>query len=145
RRKAGRAYLRAGRNSHPRSVAGVRGESRLYVIGGVLVLGLLLRDGLVFVVAVILLLTAATSRLWERGCLVGLQYRRTLGQTRAFFGEEVALTIEITNDKPLPLAWLEVEDGVPGQAMEIAPGHIGPSHIPNRRILGMLLSVKWFE
>ena len=30
------------------------------------------------------------------------------------------LTIEIVNDKPLPLAWLEVEDTVPGDGLESA-------------------------
>ena len=58
------------------------------------------------------------SRVWDRYCLVGLGYRRTLGQTRAFFGEEVPLTLEIVNAKPLPLAWLEIEDAVPGQGVE---------------------------
>jgi uncharacterized protein (DUF58 family) len=123
----------------------VRSEAWLYVIGGVLVASLLLRNGLLFVMAMTLLLTAGASWLWERYCLVGLDYRRELGQTRAFFGEEVPLSIEITNAKALPLAWLEVEDGIPGRPMAVAPGQVVPSHIPNRRVLTMLLAVRWFE
>ena len=95
----------------------MRGEVWLYLIGGVLVGSLLLREGQLFVVALILLLVAGVSRVWERYCLVGVGYRRSLGQTRAFFGEEVPLTVEIVNDKPLPLAWLEIEDTVPGGGM----------------------------
>src|SRR5713226_3969193 len=123
----------------------MRGEVWLWLIGGVLFSSLLLREGQLFVVALILLLVAGTSRIWERYCLVGLSYRRSLGQTRAFFGEQVPLTVEIVNDKPLPLAWLEVEDTVPGLGLSLAPAHVGPSHIPGRRLLTMLLSVRWYE
>lgn len=120
-------------------------EAWTYLIGGVLLASLVLHEPLLFLVSLILLLTAGASRLWDRYCLVGLGYCRQLGQTRAFFGEEVPLTIEITNRKPLPLAWLEVEDAVPGQGLAVLPGQLGPSHMPGRRLLGVLLSVRWYE
>lgn len=124
----------------------MRSEGWLYVIGGLALVGLLLREGQLFVVALILVFTAVMSRVWERYSLVGLSYRRQLGQTRAFFGEEVQLSVEILNDKLLPLPWLEVEDGVPGAAqVHISPAATRPSHIPGRRILGMLLSIRWYE
>jgi uncharacterized protein (DUF58 family) len=123
----------------------MRGEVWLYVIGGALFASLLLRSPQLFVVSFILLLVAVVSRVWERYCLVGLGYRRTLEQTRAFFGERVPLVVEIVNAKPLPLAWLEVEDTVPGQGMSLTPTHTEPSHIPGRRRLTTLLSVRWYE
>ncbi len=123
----------------------MKGEAWLWLIGGVLFASLLLREGQLFVVALILLLVAATSRIWDRYCLVGLGYHRSLGQTRAFFGEQVPLTLEIVNEKPLPLAWLEIEDNVPGLELKLQPAHVGPSHIPGRRLLTMLLSVRWYE
>jgi uncharacterized protein (DUF58 family) len=123
----------------------MRGEVWFWLIGGVLFASLLLRAGQLFVVALILLLVAAVSLVWERFCLSGLGYSRHLGQTRAFFGEEVPLTVEIVNAKPLPLAWLEVEDTVPGFGLSLSPAHVGPSHIPGRRLLGILLSIRWYE
>ena len=123
----------------------MRSESWVYVIGGVLIASLLLRQPQLFAIATILLLIAGVSRLWERYCLRGLSYTRSLEQTRAFFGEEVRLSVEIVNDKPLPLAWIEVEDVVPGQGISFAPAHAGPSHIPGRRLLTMLMSVRWYE
>ena len=123
----------------------LRGEVGLYVIGGVLVASLLVREAQLLVVGLILALVAAVSWIWQRYCLVGLGYRRSLGQQRAVFGEEVSLTLEIVNDKPLPLAWLEIEDTVPGVGLRLAPAHVGPSHIPGRRLLGILLSVRWYE
>jgi uncharacterized protein (DUF58 family) len=123
----------------------MRAEGWLWLIGSLLFVSLLLREGQLFVVAVILLLVLGVSHVWERYCLVGLAYRRRLGQVRAFFGEEVPLTLEIVNAKPLPLAWLEIEDAVPGSGLTLRPAHVGPSHIPGRRLLTMLLSVRWYE
>jgi uncharacterized protein (DUF58 family) len=123
----------------------VKGEVWLYLIGGLLLGSLILREGQLFLVAAILLLVAGVARIWDRYCLVGIGYRRTLGHTRAFFAEDVTLTLEIVNEKMLPLAWLEVEDSMPGQGMSIVPGHVGPSHIAGRRLLSMLLSVRWYE
>lgn len=123
----------------------MKGEVWLWLIGGVLFVSLLLHEGQLFVIAAILLLVAITSRVWERYCLAGLGYTRSLGQQRASFGERVPLTIEVINEKPLPLAWLEIEDTVPGGGLSLEPVHTGPSHIPGRRLLTMLLSVRWYE
>jgi len=123
----------------------MKGEGWLYLIGGALVGSLLLHEPLLFIVSLILLLVAGAVRIWDRYCLTALTYRRELGQTRAFFGEQVPLVVEITNAKPLPLAWLEVDDTVPGEGLDIQPGHVGPSHMPGRRLLSILLSVRWYE
>jgi uncharacterized protein (DUF58 family) len=68
-------------------------------------------------------LTAATLYLWQRECLTGVTYRRTLGTERAEFGEEVALEIEIVNDKLLPVPWLHVEESVPA-SLELRGGTV---------------------
>jgi len=98
-----------------------------------------------FVIACILLLVAGVSYVWQRYCLTNLSYHRSIGQQRAFFGEDVPLTVEIVNAKPLPLAWVEVEDTIPGGRLTLEPAHVSPSHIPGRRLLSMLLSVRWYE
>src|SRR3954470_20679237 len=113
----------------------MRGEAWLWVISGLLLVSLLVREAQLFVIARILLLVAGVSYVWQRNCLTGLSYTRTLAQERAFFGEDVELTLEVANEKPLPLAWLEVEDVVPSDKLKISPSHIGPSHLPGRRLL----------
>jgi uncharacterized protein (DUF58 family) len=123
----------------------LRGEAWFWLIGGLLFVSLLLREGQLFVIACILLLVALVSYLWQRYCLTGVAYKRSLAQTRAFFGEKVGLTVEVRNDKPLPLPWVEVEDTVPGGQLTLEPAHTSPSHMPGRRLLTMLLSVRWYE
>lgn len=123
----------------------MRGEAWFWLIGGLLFLSLLVREAQLFVIACILLLVAGVSYVWQRYCLSGLSYERSLGQTRAFFGERIPLTIEVSNRKPLPLAWVEVDDTIPGGALSVEPAHVAPSHMPGRRMLSMLLSVRWYE
>jgi uncharacterized protein (DUF58 family) len=123
----------------------VRSEAWFWLIGGVLLVSLLVREGQLFIIGAILLLVVGVARVWERYCLVGLGYTRSLGQERAFMGEDVPLTIEVVNDKPLPLAWVEIEDTVPGAPLSLEPVHTSPSHMSGRRVLTMLLSVRWYE
>jgi uncharacterized protein (DUF58 family) len=103
-----------------------------------------LRHGLLFALALILLLSALVSLLWSRRCLDGVEYRRRLGQRRAFFGEEVELVVEIVNRKLLPLAWLEADDELP---TELAPerGPLTATHHRGRGLLVNLLSLRPYE
>jgi uncharacterized protein (DUF58 family) len=68
-------------------------------------------------------MTALTLWVWQRQCLTGVTYRRTLRQHRATFGEEVLLDIELVNDKVLPLTWLHVEDDV-SRGLTIRGGNV---------------------
>ena len=70
-------------------------------------------------------LTAVLLWVWVHECLTGVTYRRTLGQQRAVFGEEVAMDVEIVNDKLLPLTWLHVADEVP-PALSVQGGTVLP-------------------
>lgn len=60
-----------------------------------------------------LLLTLLATRYWSRHCLDRVVYQRQTSDDRAFPGDEVLLTLRISNPKLLPLPWLEVEDRVP--------------------------------
>lgn len=123
----------------------MRGEGWAYLVGGLALAGLLLHEALLVVLALMLLLVMLLSSAWDHFCLAGLSYRRTLSQTRAFPGEELTLGLEVTNAKPLPLAWLEIEDGVPGQHVELLPGPTRPSATPGRRTLSLLTSTRGYE
>ncbi len=119
------------------------GRAGLAGTGALLLASVLLRNGLLFIVGLTLLLAALIAWLWERTCLSGVEYRRELSQRRAFFGEEIELTIEIVNRKLLPLAWLAVEESVP---TELAPrGWVTPTHIAGRSLLHLLLALRPYE
>jgi uncharacterized protein (DUF58 family) len=57
-----------------------------------------------------LFVIALVSGSWSRLSLFGLHYSRHFSETRAFMGETIELTLEVRNQKFLPLTWLEVVD-----------------------------------
>ncbi|MHB1415387.1 MAG: DUF58 domain-containing protein [Chloroflexota bacterium] len=120
------------------------GELPLILTTILFVASLATRNGLLLFVSLAVLLVALVSRLWERHCFTGVEYRRHFSQRRAFFGEEVELTVEVVNRKVLPLAWLEVEDEVPG-AVSFLSGRLSASHKAGRNLLMNLFSLRWYE
>lgn len=109
-----------------------------------LVVGVVSRHGFAFLLGIIIMLSAGASYLWDRYCLARVEYRRSFSPRRAFYGESVTFTMEVTNRKPLPLAWLEVIDELP-QELEVVKGRVIPSLRQRRQHLVNLFSVRWYE
>jgi uncharacterized protein (DUF58 family) len=83
------------------------------VLGLVLTLaGLALDNRFLTAAALSLFVIAAASAAWSRLSLFGLHYRRHFTETRAFLGETIELTLEVRNQKLLPLTWLDIVDVV---------------------------------
>ncbi len=113
-------------------------------IGALTVLGVILRQDLLLLTSVLLWLVVGVATFWARYSLVALTYRRHLGATRLYLGEETDLRIEIINAKPLPLPWLRIDDAIPAavtmtsqQLEEEADGEV--------RRLVTVLSMRWYE
>ncbi len=53
------------------------------------------------------------ARLWARLSLDRVTFARRLSEHRVFVGEGVDLEIEVTNDKVVPVPWLEVRETLP--------------------------------
>lgn len=85
----------------------------LLFLGAVAAWGLWEGRSLVVLSSTLALLTSGSLLLWRRWCLAGVTYARHLSHDRAFFGQDVAMRVELLNLKPLPLTWLEVEDRFP--------------------------------
>ncbi|MEW5988749.1 MAG: DUF58 domain-containing protein, partial [Chloroflexota bacterium] len=60
-----------------------------------------------------LLLIVGVSTWWKNRALKGILMDRHLDRTHVFPGEPVQMTLTITNDKLLPLTWLQVKDELP--------------------------------
>jgi len=103
KRRATVTWLRAT----SRELAGAEAALGLAAIGWALSSDTLALFGCLGALAIL------TLHLWQRYCLDGISYVRRLDQSRARFGELVGLSIEIVNDKILPLSYLEVDDEVP--------------------------------
>lgn len=93
---------------------------------------------------VVVVLTALVLWITQRECLTGVRYRRQLAQHRANFGEEVALDVELVNDKLLPLTWLHVEDLMP-MALTIRGGTVVSTRSERTRELQQVLPMLPFQ
>ena len=91
----------------------MRGDYWLFIAVLILIISLALHQVPLALVSLLFILTGGVSRLWNRYCLHRIEYRRRLSQNQVFFGEEIVFEIEITNRKPLPLPWLQIEDELP--------------------------------
>lgn len=84
------------------------------VLGIILtIVGLIATDTFLLAGAVTLLIIPLLARLWNWAALLGVEYTRTLSETRAFLGETIELTLEVRNRKFLPVTWLHVIDNFP--------------------------------
>jgi uncharacterized protein (DUF58 family) len=108
------------------------------------VVSILARETPLFLLTLALLVAAGLSRIWERYCLTGLEYRRHFSARRAKFGETIQMDVEIVNRKILPLAWLEVEDEIP-RDLPPARGKVWHSHKPTRSLLSSLIALRPYE
>lgn len=108
------------------------------------ILAALLGQETLLTVATLLVVTIPFAWLWQRVAFFGVTYKRELNETRVFEGEEVTLTLRVSNRKWLPLAWLRVNDQMP---LALAPQEkaLSPSHIPLTGILESRASLLWNE
>ncbi len=65
-----------------------------------------------------LLLVIVVSTWWKANALVGVDYERSFDRTHVFPGEPITLTLRVSNNKPLPLTWLQFDDRLPVSPVE---------------------------
>ena len=106
--------------------------SEAWIILGVLLtlVGVVLNNQFLLVVALSLFGVTAVSWLWNQLSLFGLHYDRRLSETRAFLGETIELTLEVRNRKFLPLTWLEILDLFPVD-LSVDGGEVIPNRASN--------------
>src|SRR5437762_13068057 len=81
--------------------------------GSLVAVGTLFHSELLIALGLLLGLVLLISWGWARWCLQDLTVQRGFSQSRAFFGESVDMVHIFSNNKPLPLPWIFVEDRFP--------------------------------
>ncbi len=84
----------------------------LYSAGGLLVVGMIIGQPAISLLASAVFVTAGTTWLWTRHSLDGLVYSRRLSENRAFRGEILTMTFQLENRSWLPLAWVEIDEHI---------------------------------
>lgn len=119
-------------------------EVWLILAGFVMLVGLVLHQDGLMTISSLLLTVAGVGWVWKHFALRGVEYERNFSERRAFVGEVIDLTITVTNRKPLPLAWLRIEDEYP-LPVGLLDGTLAPCNKPETAYLTNLLSLRWYE
>jgi uncharacterized protein (DUF58 family) len=115
----------------------------LLILVGLLVAALVLQSWLLLVVAGLFAVTATLAFFWGKYALERVEYHRKFARSRCFVGEEVELTVELTNRKVLPVTYLLVDDTVPDE-LEITSRKIQFSRM-GQNLLRLLFGLTWYQ
>jgi uncharacterized protein (DUF58 family) len=83
----------------------------LFVV--LILIGVFAGQGFVIAFGAMGLVITGLSWLWSRIALQRVTYVRDLPRQRAFIGDEVTMSVTLTNRKPIPLPLVKVEDELP--------------------------------
>ena len=122
--------------------------NELWLLASVILLfiGLVASQGLLLVVGALSVIVALVAKYWHRVAFKRVSHSRSLSNQRAFIGDSIEYTITLSNEKPLPLMWVDIQDTFPNglelhgavmrsSANELAKQHcITTSLLPYQRV-----------
>lgn len=109
-----------------------------------LVIGLVLRQGSLVVIAGLLTLISGLAWLWDRVALSGIEYSRSFSERRAFVGETIDLDVAVANRKLLPVSWLRITDRVP-MALPLEGIEVLAGNVPTVGRIRLVFALRWYE
>ena len=94
------------------------------------------------------LVTTTVATVWNRLSLEEVVYERRFPYQRALIGEELTMSVSLTNRKPVPLTWVRVEDEVPDELQVVEADaevvtRAGVQHLRQSTSIGWYESVRW--
>lgn len=110
----------------------------------VVILSIVISSLALLLVGTLLLLFVLISKWWADYSLQGVEYKHQLNANRVFSGEDVQLTTQTTNNKFLPLPWIQINDELPKEVSAIQ-GRVIASTDPTRMALTSVLSMSWYH
>ena len=118
----------------------------LLVSAILLFIGLVASQGLLLVVGSLVLIIWGVTKFWDRFAFREVSHSRSLSRWRAFVGDSLEYTVTLSNEKILPLIWVDIQDTFPaalelpganlrGSGVELTKEHrITTSLLPYQRV-----------
>ncbi len=119
-------------------------ETWMMLSGVVLIVGAVIGQAVLAAFGFIGLIASTISKLWHRLALEDVHYERLLPQKRAFIGETVPITLALTNRKPLPLPWVQIDDPI-GDGLEVVEGITHSDSYTGTHRVRQSVSMAWYE
>ena len=98
-------------------------ELWILVAGILMFIGLVASQGLFLVVGALVVIVALTGRLWDQYAFRQVTHGRIISRNRAFIGDTLEYTVTLSNDKILPLIWVDILDPFPA-GLELPGGNL---------------------
>ncbi|MFQ6029552.1 MAG: DUF58 domain-containing protein [Dehalococcoidia bacterium] len=111
-----------------------------------LFIGLVASQGLLLVVGSLVIILWMGAKFWDQFAFREVSHQRTLTRQRAFIGDSFEYTVSLSNEKILPLIWVDIHDVFPneldlpgaslrGTGVEVSREHrITTSLLPYQRV-----------
>ncbi len=106
--------------------------------------GVFMSQGFVVAFGIMGLAASAIAIGWHRIALEELSYDLEISHQRAEVGDTVPITVSLVNRKPVPLAWVKVEDEFP-DAVRVVGGDVVQNSNTRIQSLRHLTSMSWYE
>jgi len=109
-------------DSRPLELTGhVFGRATIIILLGLLTVAAWFRQTAVVTLIGLTLATVGFSRLWSTLALRRVRCDRVLSTRGLFVGEQLTLTVRLSNQKPLPLPWVDVSQLLPPRLASALP------------------------
>lgn len=103
------------------------------LLAGILVLiGLVASQGLLLVVGSLVIIVWLATKMWDRHAFSRVSHYRALGRHRAFIGDTLEYSVTLSNDKVLPLIWVDIQDAFP-EGLELLGANVRSQSIDGTR------------
>ena len=79
------------------------------------IIGLVASQGLLIVVGSLVIIIWLLTKFWNRFAFRDVTHSRSLSRHRAFIGDTLDYTISLTNEKIVPLIWVDIQDSFPAE------------------------------
>ena len=116
----------------------------LAIFALIIAIGIFMGQGLIIAFGVMGMVAGAISVFWNRIALEDVHYERHLPQRRAVIGEDLPMTVSLTNRKPVPLTRVRVDDELP-EALRVTEGDVTHNVTTNLQRLRHSTSMSWYE
>ena len=94
--------------------------------------GLVASQGLFLVVGSLVIIITLAARLWDKHAFRRVAHDRIISQDRAFIGDTLDYTVTLSNDKILPLIWVDILDPFP-EGLELPEANLKGSSLDGNR------------
>lgn len=122
-------------------------EAWLVVAGTLAWFGIMSGSTALILIASMVFGAGSLSRLWARLSLDRVQYDRRLSDHRVFVGEEVGVDLIVSNEKVVPVPWLELREtlprGMPSDLKTSIGVSAGTQHLTRSTSMGGNDRIEW--